>query len=61
MMYENITLATIMQKDVFDHNFWIKAFTMSILASRSVFEVKESDGAICFNLWHWPLKIMTLQ
>ena len=27
MTYTNITLATIMQKDVFDHNFWTKALT----------------------------------
>ena len=50
MMYANITLATVMQKDIFDHNFCTKALTMMIMASRSVFEVKESDGAICFNL-----------
>ena len=58
--YANITLATIIQKDVFDHNFWTKALTITILASRSVFLI-QYDGAICFNLWHWPLKIMTLQ
>ena len=28
---------------------------MTILASRYVFEVNESDGAICFDLWPWPL------
>ena len=34
---ELVTLATIMQKDVLDHNFWAKALRMTILASRSMF------------------------
>ena len=51
--------ATIKQKDVFDHNFPTKALRMSILAPRYVLKVKESDGAICFDLWPWPFKVMT--
>ena len=47
---ECITLAAIIQKDVFDHNFQSKALRMIILASRYMFfKVKESDGAICFE------------
>ena len=38
-VHKCITLSTIMQKVLFDLNFWSK-----------VFEVKESDGAICFDL-----------
>ena len=34
---ERVTLATIMQKDVFDHNFRTKALRMMILASRFMF------------------------
>ena len=34
---ERVTLATIMQKDVFDHNFRTKALRMTILVSRSMF------------------------
>ena len=34
---ERVTLATIMQKDVFDHNFRTKALRMTILASRYMF------------------------
>ena len=45
-----------MQKDVFDHNFQTKALRMMILVSKYVFEVKESDAVICFNLWPWPLQ-----
>ena len=56
---EHVTLTTIMQKDVFDHNFWTKALRITILVSRYVFEVKESDSAICFDLWPWPFKVMT--
>ena len=33
---ERVTLATIVQKDVFAHNFWTKALRMTILASRSM-------------------------
>ena len=58
-VHECVTLATIMQKDVFDHNFWTKALQVTILASRYVFKVKESDGAICFDLWPWSFKVMT--
>ena len=36
-IHERVTLATIMQKDVFDYNFWTKALMMMILASRSMF------------------------
>ena len=56
-IHERITLATIMQKDVFDHNFWTKALMTMILAPRSVFYVKEPDSAI-FYLWPWPFKVM---
>ena len=34
---ECVTLATIMQKDIFDHNFRTKALRMTILASRYMF------------------------
>ena len=34
---KRITLSTIMQKDVFDHNFLTKAPKMMILVSRSMF------------------------
>ena len=34
---ERVTLATIMQKDVFDYNFWTKALRMKILVSKSMF------------------------
>ena len=34
---ERVTLATIIQKDVFDHNFRSKALRMMILASRYMF------------------------
>ena len=48
---EHVTLATIMQKDVFDHNFRTEELRMTILASRyMIFKVKESDGAIFFLL-----------
>ena len=51
----------ICQKDVFDHNLWSKAHKMMILGSRSMFfHVKESDGAICFDLWPWPFKLKLL-
>ena len=57
---EHVILATIMHKDIFDLAFWTKALRMMILAfSSNVFEVKESDGAICFDLWPWPFKVMT--
>ena len=36
-IHEHVTLATIMQKDVFDHNVWTKAVMTMILASRSMF------------------------
>ena len=32
-----ITMSTIMQKDVFDHNFQTKALKMTIVVSRSMF------------------------
>ena len=35
-IHEYVMLATIMQKDVFDHNFLIKALMTMILASRSM-------------------------
>ena len=38
-----------MQNDVFDHNLESKAQRMMILAFRYVFEVKQFDGAICFE------------
>ena len=56
---ERVTLAAIIQKDIFDHNFQNKAPRMMILAARYVIKVKESDGAICFDLWPWPFKVMT--
>ena len=56
---ERVKLATIMQNDVFDYNVWTKALRMKILVSRSVFGVKECDGAIYFALWPWPFKVMT--
>ena len=34
---ERVMLAIIVQKDVFDHNFWTKALRMMILASRCMF------------------------
>ena len=47
-IHERVTLATIMQKDIFDHNFRTKALMTMILASRYVFYVKESDSAVFF-------------
>ena len=58
---ERVMLATFLQKDVFDHNFWTKTLRMTILVSRSVSQVKESDGAIycAYDLdlvRSWPLQ-----
>ena len=36
-IHECVTLATIMQKDIFDHNFLTKALKMTIGVSRSIF------------------------
>ena len=36
-IHERVTLATIMEKDVFDHNFLTKALMTMILASKSMF------------------------
>ena len=36
-IHERVTLAAIMQKDVFDYNFLPKALMTMILASRSMF------------------------
>ena len=43
-------LATIMQKDIFDHNFRTKARRMAILESGYVSKAKEFDDAICCDL-----------
>ena len=45
---ERAMLATFLQKDVFDDNFGTKTLRMTILVSRSLSQVKESDGAIYF-------------
>ena len=47
---KHVMLATIMQKDVFDHSFRTKALRMKILVARYIFDVKESDDAIRFDL-----------
>ena len=61
-MHERVTLATIMQKDVFDHNFWTKALMTMILASRSMF-FRSVNLMVSFLLTYdldllrsWPLQ-----
>ena len=52
MQTRYVTLATIMQKDVLHHNFWIKALKDHDFGGKIyVFEVKESNGALYFVLW----------
>ena len=59
---KRVTLATIMQKDVFDHNFWTKALGMTILASRYMF-LRSRNVMVPFVLTYdldlsrsWPLQ-----
>ena len=61
-VHEHVTLATIMQKDVFDHNFWTKALRMTILVSRSMFS-RSKNLMVPFVLAYdldllrsWPLQ-----
>ena len=59
---KRVTLATIMQKDVFDHNFRTKALGMTILASRYMF-LRSRNLMVPFVLTYdldlsrsWPLQ-----
>ena len=51
---ERVTLATIMQKDVFDHNFRTKALRMTILASRYI--CFQGQGIWWYHLF-WPMTL----
>ena len=60
---ERITLATIMQKTIFDHNFRTKALRMTIFASRYMF-LRSKDLMVSFVFTYdldlsrsWPCKI----
>ena len=48
-VHERVMLATILQKDVFDRNFWNKALTMTILVSWSMF-LKSRNQMVPFIL-----------
>ena len=52
-MHEHVTLATIMQKDVFDHNVLNKVLRMTILVSRSMF-LRSRNSMVPFILPYDP-------
>ena len=65
-IYGYTTVSAIVWKCVFGHSLWPKAHRMTILVSRIVFRVKESDGTIHFSWldfdvnWFWPDLTLTL-
>ena len=59
---DRVTLNTSIKKDVFAHNFWIKALRMKILASKSMFTRSRNlmvQFVLTYNLdlsRSWPLR-----
>ena len=53
--YKRVTLSTIMQKDVFEHNFLTKALKMTILVSRSMF-LRSRNPMVPF-IWTYDLDL----